>query len=84
MTFFSSFKNVSEKGSDEDCRTPTAIQRKCDKRNSGRSSPDIPQTKSAKIPKGLDVNDNYSNVWIALKKIRRNMDKLLENHALRR
>ena len=77
---------MSRKGSEESSDTPSVVRRKRDERFSSGSSPEVPPTKSAKQTlEELSNNENNSNVWIVLNKIRRNTDELLEeNHAMRR
>ena len=77
---------MSRKESEESSNTPSVVRRKRDERFSSGSSPEVPPTKSAKQTlEELSNNENDSNVWIVLNKIRRNTDELLEeNRAMRR
>ena len=77
---------MSRKESEESSNTPSVVRRKRDERFSSGSSPEVPPTKSAKQTlEELSNNENKSNVWIVLNKIRRNTDELLEeNRAMRR
>ena len=74
---------MSRKESEESSNTPSVVRRKRDERFSSGSSPEVPPTKSAKqTPEELSNNENDSNVWIVLNKIRRNTDELLEENRL--
>ena len=77
---------MSRKDSEESSNTPFVVRRKRDERFSSGSSLEVPPTKSAKQTlEELSNNENDSNVWIVLNKIRRNTDELLEeNRAMRR
>ena len=69
--------------SEESSNTPSVVRRKRDKRFSSGSSSEVPPTKSTKQTlEKLSYNENDSNVWIVLNKIRKNTDELLE--AMRR